>query len=51
MAKLSRGAKQLFSIWTSGSGGGVVYNNSYLELWWPSFPAEGNNLGKYGRGL
>ena len=28
----------------------VLFNISYLELWWPSCSAELNHLGKFGRG-
>ena len=41
---------KLFCIWTSSSGGDVVENISYLELWWPSCFAEPNHLGNFGRG-
>ena len=36
---------KLFPIWTSNSGGDVVCNISYLELWLPSSLAEWNHLG------
>ena len=33
-----------------GSGGDVVYNISYLELWQPICSAELNHLCNFGRG-
>ena len=39
----------LFKIWPSDSGGDVVYQISYLELWRPSCSAEVNHLCKFGR--
>ena len=41
---------KLFPIWTSSSGGDVVYNISYLELWRSSWLAEQNHLNLF-RGL
>ena len=35
---------KLFWIWVSGLGGDVVWNISYLELWWPSCSMERNHL-------
>ena len=40
----------LFRIWTSGSGGDVVFNISYLELWLPSWSVEQNHLCNFEKG-
>ena len=35
---------KLYEIWTSGSGGHVILNISYLELWRPSCSVKQNHL-------
>ena len=40
----------LFQICASGSGGNVVYNSSYLELFWPYRSVERNHLRNFERG-